>query len=209
MRDQDIRYALLKYLHQTHDHDPSSMIIEELGLCQGAVRVDISVINNMFLGYEIKSDRDTLERLPAQERIYSGIFDQVTIITSMAQAGKIKHIIPNWWGIWRAKNSLSSVEFEIIRESNINYSVIPEMLVQCLWKSEVLQILKEKGLEKRLTKKPRSVLWKELVANVPLDELKTLVRKYIKARVGWRIHELPKSYDDLSRWQSLPLVKLF
>ena len=47
-----------------HRSEPNTVFLEELGLCQGDARVDYAVINGAMNGYEIKSDRDKLVRLP-------------------------------------------------------------------------------------------------------------------------------------------------
>jgi hypothetical protein len=47
-------------------------------------------------GYELKSERDTLERLPLQARIYSRVFDRVTLVTGLRHAGAAEDRIPGW-----------------------------------------------------------------------------------------------------------------
>src|SRR4051812_45593489 len=80
MRDYDIRQELRQRLRKEHEGDPETLVIEELGLCQGQVRADIAVINGFMHGYEIKSERDTLERLPRQREVYEQCFDAVTLV---------------------------------------------------------------------------------------------------------------------------------
>lgn len=45
MRDADICRVLRQHLEGAFKDDGTTMIIEELGLCRGAVRVDVAVIN--------------------------------------------------------------------------------------------------------------------------------------------------------------------
>ena len=63
-------------------NDPQTLIVEELGIRQGAARVDVAVVNGSLHGYEIKSARDTLERLPKQSELYSSVFDTITLVTA-------------------------------------------------------------------------------------------------------------------------------
>ena len=51
-----------------------------MGVWSGTVRIDVAVLNGEMCGYEIKSDRDTLERLPFQIEIYSKEFDKLTLV---------------------------------------------------------------------------------------------------------------------------------
>ena len=46
------------------------MILDELGICRGRVRIDLTVVNGLLHGYEIKSERDTLARLETQADLY-------------------------------------------------------------------------------------------------------------------------------------------
>jgi len=62
--DREIR----EYLHNTHlkhyKEDGISRVVDEMGLSSHTARIDIGVINGQLLGFEIKSDRDNLDRLP-------------------------------------------------------------------------------------------------------------------------------------------------
>src|SRR6187402_1509374 len=57
--DPDVRALLREYLEDVHKGS-DTRLLEELGLCQGDVRVDVAVVNGELSGYEIKSPSDTL-----------------------------------------------------------------------------------------------------------------------------------------------------
>ena len=69
MRDIDVRQAVKSYLKALHEDDPATRIVEEMGIWAGSVRIDIAVINGELSGFELKSDSDTLQRLPLQADI--------------------------------------------------------------------------------------------------------------------------------------------
>jgi hypothetical protein len=71
MRDGDIRAALHAHLIVEHQEEPDTRFLDELSLC-GLVRVDVAVINGTLAGYELKSDQDTLRRLPASTQRCNG-----------------------------------------------------------------------------------------------------------------------------------------
>jgi len=60
------------------------------------------VVNGKLHGYEIKSDADTLKRLPAQAEVYSAVFDLVTIVVGEHHLDTVRAIVPEWWGIVKA-----------------------------------------------------------------------------------------------------------
>ena len=74
--DADIRALLIPRLLQDAVRS-NSLLIEELGLMSGEFRADIAVLGTKLIGYEIKSETDTLSRLPRQAAAYGAIFDEV------------------------------------------------------------------------------------------------------------------------------------
>lgn len=186
MRDYDIRTALKQKLKSINVIEPDTLIIDEVGLCKGAVRVDIAVVNGTFNGYEIKSEQDTLERLPLQEEVYSRTFDTVTIVTSGRHVNKIMERVPCWWGITEALMRGGEVWFQVIRQPALNPHIDPFSLVQLLWRDEAVTVLKERGLAEGMLSKPRRALWQRIADNLSVEELREVVRECLKARANWR-----------------------
>ncbi|WP_337102000.1 sce7726 family protein [Paenibacillus sp. YIM B09110] len=188
-KDIDIRASLHHMLSKEHEHEPDTLIVDELALCQGDARIDVAVVNGAINGYEIKSESDTLVRLPSQCEYYNKIFDSVTILTASKYIDGIIDIIPDWWGITQAEKEADGVvHFFVIREPQQNLSIDALSLAQLLWRDEAIQILKERGLQKGLLSKPRQVLWSALAEQIPLKELQDEIRKKLKGRTGWRAH---------------------
>jgi hypothetical protein len=187
LHDVDIRANLISYLLKSYVGDCSTRILEEFGICEGNVRIDLAVVNGTLNGFEIKSDSDTLERLPLQQEIYSKVFDTVVIVAGKTHCEKIEAIVPDWWGIWAAEKEVSGIRFTILREGNLNHNVDPESLVQCLWRDEALAILKENHLDEGLQKARRSMIWDQLVQKIACHDLKQYVYSSLKSRENWNI----------------------
>ena len=98
MRDLDIRRALRGEIALLYQDDPDTLVVEELGLCEGDARIDVAVINGSITGYEIKSERDTLDRLPSQMHIYSRCLTYVTVVATELHLAQIHAVVPRWWG---------------------------------------------------------------------------------------------------------------
>ena len=75
IRDAEVRPALRTYLEQQELAHPDTLLIEELGLCQGQARIDLATVSGVLHGYEIKSNRDRLTRLASQAATYSRVLD--------------------------------------------------------------------------------------------------------------------------------------
>ena len=187
VKDIDIRKKLLDTLPSIYKYDAETRILQEFGICQGIARIDIAVVNGLLIGYEIKSEADTLERLPLQENIYSRIFDRVTAVVSKNHTDKLEAIIPDWWGLWEARDTSADVEFGVIKEARNNPNIDSFSLAQCLWRDEAIEILKNNQVCERLYKTKRVELWKMLTEVLPLEELRAYVRHYLKSRKGWSI----------------------
>lgn len=186
MRDLDIRRALHRDLARQHDGETGTLFLDEFGLCQGDVRVDVAVLNGSIAGYEIKSERDTLDRLPRQQAAYSRVLDEATLIASEKHLEAAKELVPLWWGLVAASEDGGDVRLHTLRAAARNPSLDPLALAQLLWRDEALDLLSELGLDSGIRGKPRAVLWRRLAASVSLELLRDLVRERVKARGNWR-----------------------
>ena len=185
--DKIIRNALRKELQQIHEHDLKLRIVEELGIRHGAARVDIAVINGALHGYEIKSDRDTLLRLPEQMDIYNFVFDQVTLVVGKKHLYDAINLIPDWWGLMIAKTDLDgSVIFNCIRESGNNTKQDSISIARLLWRDEALEILEKAGKADGLRSKPRSFIYEKLSDVFDQETLEEKVREVLFFRQDWR-----------------------
>ena len=187
VRDAEIRKSLREELVGRHAGEPDTRIVEELGLCQGIARVDLAVVNGRLHGYEIKSESDTLSRLPAQIETYNRALEYVTIVVSPSHADKVVTLVPPWWGLVRAVKRAEQLRLVESRKPRPNPCIVPFALAQFLWRDEALQVLADHGLADGMRSKPRAALWKHLCAAVPVDELGSIVREKLKLRRGdWR-----------------------
>lgn len=99
LKDQDVRNVLLEELNSIYSEDENTIIINELGIDFGASRIDIAVVNGIMHGYEIKSESDTLNRLPKQMEYYNRVFERMTIVVDRKYYEETKNLVPKWWGI--------------------------------------------------------------------------------------------------------------
>lgn len=196
IKDRDIRKVLHAKIVEEFKNEYDTIVVDELGLCQGKSIIDIAVINGFIHGYEIKSESDTLERLPGQMEIYSKVLDTVTIVSGECHINRIVNYVPDWWGITVSQNNNGKVEFKVLREAKINNNIDPYSVAQLLWKDEALDILIQFGLDRGYHNKSRKIIWEKLVKSLSLEELKNLVREKLKNRTEWRADSLQMLSDD-------------
>lgn len=185
--DTVIREALKLHLNNLHAGNPKLRIIEELGVEHGAARMDVAVINGVLHGYEIKSDRDTLLRLPEQMGIYNSVFDQITLVVGKSHLHDAINLVPDWWGVMIAKiNSNDSVVFNEIREAKNNVGQSSVSVARLLWRNEALELLEKVGEANGVRSKPRNLIYEKLSRVFEQELLEEKVRDVLCFREAWR-----------------------
>lgn len=187
MHDADIR----KILHEVEMKricaaDPSTRVIDELGIFEGKFRIDVAVVNGYLHGYEIKSAEDNLNRLQSQQDAYNKVFDKLTLVADEHHVEQAMKIVPPWWGLMVAgiRNGVPYVDE--IWAPRLNPQVDPFAICQLLWKEEAMSILQARKLSAGLWTSRRRVLWETLTFSMDLVELKAIVRETLKNRENWR-----------------------
>lgn len=186
MRDRDVRCAVMAYLDRLHAGEADTRVVQEMGIWSGSVRVDIAVINGELHGFELKSERDTLERLPTQAELYSQVFDRVTLVVAEKHASKAAAIVPDWWGVLLASGSdARGVSLDDGRPPARNPTAIPLQIARLLLRAEALDVLDRHGLARGFRSRPVEILVRRLASELHVDILRDEVRAALKARQGW------------------------
>jgi hypothetical protein len=198
MNDRDIRIILKTELMRKYARDHNTLILDELGIMHGAARIDLVVVNHLLHGYEIKSDSDSLKRLPDQIKAYSSIMDRVTLVVGYRHAYDALRMVPEWWGVRLAETKEQSgiVLLSGARPARDNPEVDLNEVVALLWRGEALAILEEMGAASGLRSKRRSEIYKRLVELSDPDSLRFRIRQQLKCREGWRVDAQQKSCGD-------------
>ena len=194
--DRLIRSALKEELNNTHRSEHYT-IIEELGLSHGTARVDMVVVNGLIHGYELKSDLDTLQRLPGQMKVFNSVLDKVTLVVGKKHLHEAIKLIPTWWGVMIAKipESDGTLSLITLRDASDNPNKDSLAIAQLLWRNEALSILEELEAAKGLRSKPRQLIYQKLVEAVEDQQfLCDRVRDRLFNREGWR-SEIPLLQD--------------
>lgn len=186
MHDLDVRKALHARLRVTHAREiGETRIVDELGI-SGIARVDTAVLNGNFSGYEIKSERDRLSRLPGQIDAYSRVLDYCYLVTTPRHLVHAEPLLPTWWGVLVATQANEFIRLRNWRSPKINPSIDRWQLARLLWRDEVVVSLEQLGLAKGIKSRPNQVLWDRLAESTTTSAMRRLVRETLKTRSGWR-----------------------
>jgi hypothetical protein len=154
--------------------------LDELWVPRSNERADIAVIGRWMDGFEIKTERDTLKRLPRQLVAYGRLFDRCTAVVAERHRPRAEDILPDWWGITTVHIN-GAVTFTAIRHARSNPAVDPETLVRLLWRDEVMHALVVLGHEPD-RKASRGSLWTELLRSASVEQLRSAVRNALLHR---------------------------
>jgi hypothetical protein len=190
MKDHHIRTALKRKVLARHFRDPETRVFDELALRHGSSRIDIAVVNGIVHGYELKSDQDTLKRLPHQIKVYNSVLDRITLVVGHRYADEAVQIVPQWWGIKIAEmGTRGAVHFFDVRKTRNNPLLDILAVSKLLWREEALNLLNEVGEVRGLRHKPRAMIYARLAEIAGLDLIRGRVRHQLKTRKNWRSGE--------------------
>jgi hypothetical protein len=154
--------------------------LDEFWVPRSNERADIAVIGRSMDGFEIKTERDTLKRLPRQAGAYGRLFDRCTAVVAERHSDEAAQILPDWWGITTVSVN-GSVTFAVVRPSRPNPSIDPQTLVRLLWRDEAMAALVQLGHEPE-KRASRGSLWNDLLQSTTVAQLRRVVRRALLSR---------------------------
>jgi len=194
MRDHIIRKAFHDTVLKAAHNDVATFVVDELGLRNGEVRADIAVLNGKFIGYEIKTEKDTLARLPSQVEAYSEVFDKAFIVVSQNHLKKAAETIPEWWGIYTIERTPDeNFSFTCFRQARMNKKQCSFSLAQLLWKEEALEVANIILKHNVKPKTNKHDIYDIISGTCSSKKLTKIVIQYLKQRENWRTSRTPLS----------------
>lgn len=98
MNEIQIRALLIKELAKQHPHNTE--FLAELPIANFSRRVDLVMANGSLSGFEIKSKKDSLQRLVGQIETYKLYFEKVTVVCATKHLSNVKEMVSSEVGIW-------------------------------------------------------------------------------------------------------------
>ena len=163
LKDQDIREPLFDFFDEKFG---KVRIIEEKQIAKSRADVML-VLEEKLIGVEIKSDADTYARLARQVK------DNYVVVGS-SHSKHIEEHVPEYWEIIEAISKEESVEFNVLREPEINkraqrtYKMKRKLSI--LWRPELSHIQEINGMTKYKQRSKDFVITK-IMEKVPWDLL--------------------------------------
>jgi hypothetical protein len=173
------------------------LLIEEMEV--GAGRIDLALLTPARLvGYELKSDADSLARLSLQIDIYSLYFDEVTLVTGPRWVGNALMATPRFWGVTAVCETAGAVQVRRFRQAQRNPKANTAHILELLWRYELDEVAKQAlpGVSVRRTKR---LLLTMLLQNEVTDlALRQAVYKALLQRYSAKLRATALHRDALS-----------
>ena len=152
LNDARIREALLRKLARQKFRPRA--VIEELHIHNGRAIADVVTLHLEAHCYEIKGATDRIDRITAQGSYYNTAFRRITLVTTQCNLRRAMKLAPRFWGIMVSIEIGGAVRFRHVRAAQLNPHFEKQAAAMTLWKSEMLELVPEKGAER----KPRKLL---------------------------------------------------
>lgn len=192
LRDSCIRQALVSKRLRKHLSQPDTLLIHELGLAHAKNRIDVATVNGAIHGFEIKSERDSLDRLPGQLETYCQTLQKLTLVVADRHVDEALDMVPNWVGVWKVSTGpRGGVRFKVCQEGRRNPDVDLFLLAHLLWRDEAQSYLAKQGAAAKDLRAPRAELYRQLVEDVTEQQLVALIKSSMMQRRAWRDHLRP------------------
>ncbi len=183
MNDPEIREVIKKQFLQKYKNPDFSIVLEEVGILNGSSIIDIAVFSKAYnLGFEIKSAKDSLVRLPKQLVDYLQVFDYLTVITQPSHLDDVLSLVPSFVGIILVYDNGT---FDYVRNPTFNSSLKKEKLIKLLWRDEVYSFLRANNF-KNISKLSNAKVKKMACDNFSLQAIRELVFNTLKNRTNWK-----------------------
>ena len=147
-------------------------VIEEKVI--GKSRADVvAVLPDRIIGFELKSDSDSYQRLKTQIKDYDKYFDYNYLVVGKTHRKQAQNHVPEHWGVICVSDNLggSGIEVETIKETAPNPKLKMRWQLSLLWRSEMANIQRLNGLYKYSDKKKLHII-NYLIEKVEPDLLK-------------------------------------
>ena len=181
LRDPDIRETLRDWAMELWPPKKGQVRhLEEFQFGLGTIADYLIVRPDVMMGFEIKSDVDSLNRLKVQVPHYNAVCNRLTLVTTWKYANPASRRLPPHWGIIAAeRGSDGLVKLKVAREGE---STQDEGLG---YHSLAMLLLKEDALDyiMRFSRRERK-MWSKFSAH----DLKSIVSDYLSREEG--LHDL-------------------
>jgi hypothetical protein len=108
-------------------------------------RLDALLVADRIWGFEIKSDVDSLSRLPRQAEAYGMVVERATLVVGERHRATATALVPSWWSVWLARWCGDAVVVRQVRGGALNPNINPLAVTSFLSRDALVDGLRGRG----------------------------------------------------------------
>ncbi|MDH1333515.1 sce7726 family protein [Comamonas thiooxydans] len=182
MNELEIK-SLLQAKLASSQHGQGAAFVSELFIDAFARRADLVMANGKLSAFEIKSEKDTLDRLDGQLETYLRLFEQVTVVCAERHQAGVEQRVPDGVGVWVLAVDGS---LRILRKAKTHKQASHQSWLSFLPVDELRSLLAEHGLQRS---GPRDALVMR-ASSIALKHVRQFVLDFFKNRRQERIEKI-------------------
>lgn len=195
-----LKAAIIERLYAARHVVGDAVLISEMVVDNWARRADVVLANGRLWGFEVKSEQDSLNRLPGQIESFNRAFEKLTIVTVPKFEYAVREMLPEGVGLWVEVPDGSLKERIRARASELSKSAA----MQHMTATELRQLLSCNGIS-GLSGLSRSQL-ETIAAGLPASDLTAAARDVVKRKHRAK-HELYQIARLEGRHNALSLLR--
>lgn len=152
-------------------------------------RVDALLVSHRICGFEIKSEADSLSRLPRQVEAYGAVVERAVLVVAERHLPAALTLVPDWWNIWGAQWRGDVVRIRKVRGGHLNPSINPLAVTSFMTRDDLVEALRALG-HTRLSALGVDQLRERLTTHLDRRGTLRLARAAMLSRSDWRHRSL-------------------
>lgn len=171
-----VKAAVIDRLLTGSHVDDDAVLISEMTVANWSRRADVVLANGKLWAFEIKSDADSLARLPGQITAFCTYFEKFTVVAAERFEATILAMIPEGVGVWIV-NAEGTVKQKIApRQAQLSKAAYISLMTA----TELRRLLTANGF--RAAKEAHRVDLERTAAGLPTSDLASAARDAVKRR---------------------------
>jgi hypothetical protein len=189
MRDTDVRQALTAVVARRVGAQPHLLVPEVDVRWSVPARMDALLVADRISGFEIKSDVDSLTRLPRQIEAYGAVVERAVLVVGDRHLAAGTAVVPPWWTIWGARWRDGEVVIREVRRGRLNPDLNPLAVTSFMSRDDLREALRLRGFT-RLSTYSADELRQLLACSASPRETVRLARTAMLGNALWRSRSL-------------------
>lgn len=202
--ERDIKALLIKHLLEKSIIKKDDTLINEFSIDTHTRRIDLlAVRKNTTIGFEIKSEADSLARISGQIEKYKQYFDKIIIVAAKKHIPNLLQLVEPNIGIWQVEDS----SFIVVRRGKSAQVKVKENLLKLIPLNFLLKIAQSNHLNVPKYSKDRKSL-EALLSKLSASKIRFELYSYLSEKYKIYSSEFMLNFGNQNNYDSSALALL-